>query len=59
MKKCPNCTNDTRDTDIYCRSCGIKIEKNSYYVLINIFIYFALIGLVLIVALFVASFLVD
>ncbi len=59
MKVCPNCKNDTRDSDIYCRSCGIKIEKNNYYVLINVFTFLTAIGIVLIVALFVTSLLVD
>lgn len=59
MKVCPNCKNDTRDSDIYCRSCGIKIEKNNYYVLINIFIIIAWVGIIFMIALFVASFLID
>ena len=50
MKVCYNCHSDVRDTDIYCRTCGSYLTKNSYHVLINIgivIISLAIIGLII------------
>ena len=59
MKICYNCKNDVRDSDIYCRTCGCLLQKNSHYVLINVCIIFVVIGILGLVALFIASYLVK
>ena len=55
---CVNCENKIEQNDKYCRKCGIKIEKNAYYVLVNIMIFIAIIAIIGIIVLFIASFLV-
>ena len=40
MKKCINCESNIRETDKFCRNCGCKVHKNSYYILINFAIKF-------------------
>ena len=39
MKKCLNCNSDIRDEDKYCRNCGVKVKKEIYYTIINVFYY--------------------
>lgn len=56
MKKCLNCKSDCRDTDAFCRNCGLPIKKNSYYVIINIFNFLMFLGILFMIALFVASY---
>ena len=59
MKKCYNCKGMNRDSDIYCRNCGYRIQNARHYVLINIGTALAFIGLLFVVTLFIASYLVD
>ncbi len=59
MKICPNCKGAIREEDIYCRNCGLSIKSNGYYVFLNILIILASLALVFIVALFIASYLVN
>lgn len=59
MIKCVNCKSDCRDTDRYCRNCGIKIRKPIYYVVMNILIVFFTIDLVLAMLLLIASYIVK
>ncbi len=58
MKKCLNCKSDNRDTDKYCRNCGCIIYSNSHYVIINVLTVVSFIGLIFVIALFVASYFV-
>lgn len=58
MKKCLNCQSVNKEKDIYCRNCGAKLYKSNYFVLINIATIFVIIGLILMTALFIASFIV-
>jgi len=37
MAKCKNCKGEITGTDIYCKSCGEKIESTIYYISQNIF----------------------
>ncbi len=59
MKKCLNCKSDVRDTDRYCRNCGCPIEEDKNYVFTNVLIIFVIIGLIGMIALFIASYLVS
>ena len=59
MKKCINCKWDVRDTDIYCRNCGCRLQSNKSYVITNILIILIIVGLVGMIALFVASYFVG
>ena len=59
MKKCNNCKGAIRDEDIYCRNCGLSIKGSGYYVFLNVLIILASIALILILILFVASYLVN
>lgn len=59
MIKCLNCKKDTRDDDKYCRNCGTKIRKNSYYVILNILNFIFIIILIFIVLLFIASYFIG
>lgn len=59
MKKCYNCERKNRDNDKYCRNCGYELKSNTHYVLINIGSVFAIIILLFVIALFIASFVVD
>ena len=59
MKKCYNCKGTNRDSDVYCRNCGYLMRSNGHYVLINIGTILALIALLFVIALFVASYIVD
>ena len=59
MKKCINCKNQTRENDIYCRNCGNIINKNYYYVLVNVVIILSSLGLGLMIIVSILSFIVD
>ena len=59
MIKCINCGNDNRDTDRYCRNCGIKIRTNGYYIILNILTVLFIIALILTVILLIASYIVK
>ena len=59
MKKCLNCKRDVRDTDIYCRNCGCSLQSNKNYIITNVIVAFIVIGMILMVALFIASYLVS
>lgn len=58
MKKCLNCHNTIKEEDKYCRYCGIRIENNNHYILMNVLKVFVIIGWILLILLFVASFIV-
>lgn len=59
MKKCYNCKGINRNNDTYCRNCGYQIKKNTYYVLINIGMVFVILNLIFVIALFIASYIID
>ena len=59
MRKCVNCDNDLHDEDIYCRFCGCKVMKNSHYLIYNIITIILVIAIIFLIALFVASFLMN
>lgn len=59
MKSCYNCKGTNRDTDIYCRNCGYKMQSSGYYVLINVGTILSFLALLFVIALFIASFIVD
>ena len=56
MKKCYNCKGINRDTDKFCRNCGYILKSNTYYILINVGIVLSFLGLILVIALFIASY---
>ena len=58
MRSCINCKTNNKDTDIYCRNCGVIMKSNSYYVMINIFTIFAFIFLLIVIGLFIALYFV-
>ena len=57
MKNCFNCDAEIYDTDRYCRKCGAPIKSDAYYVIINIATILAGIFIILLIIMFVASFL--
>lgn len=59
MKKCINCNWDVRETDTYCRNCGCPLQSNKSYIIINVIIVFIILGIIGMVALFIASYLVT
>lgn len=59
MKSCYNCKGINRDTDTYCRNCGYKMQSNGHYVLINVGTILSFLALLFVIALFVASYIVD
>ncbi len=59
MKKCLNCQSDVREEDTYCRNCGIKLEDNRHFVLINVLTFFVIIGIVLLILLFITSYMIG
>lgn len=59
MKKCLNCKRDVRDTDTYCRNCGCSLQSNKNYIITNVIVTFIVIGMILMVTLFIASYLVS
>lgn len=56
MKICYNCKGINRDNDKFCRNCGILMKRSVYYVVINIFTVLAILVLIFVVILFVASY---
>lgn len=56
MRKCYNCKGINRDTDRYCRNCGYVMKSNAYYIFINIGTILAFLGLIFVIALFIASY---
>lgn len=56
MKKCLNCKMNNRDTDKYCRNCGVLIRSNIHYILINVLTIVFLIALIFIIVLFIVSY---
>lgn len=59
MKNCYNCKGINRNTDIYCRNCGYKMQKNRHYVLINIGTIISFVALLFVIVLFITSYIVD
>ena len=59
MKKCLNCKWDVRDTDTYCRNCGCPLQSNKNYIITNVIIMFIVLGMIGMIALFIASYLVS
>ena len=59
MKKCINCKGFVRDTDKYCRHCGTMIISNKTYIFINIISILLIIGIVFMILLFIASYMVN
>lgn len=59
MIKCVNCNGDCRDTDKYCRNCGIRIRKSFYYILMNILITIFTIILILTLLLLIVSYIIK
>ncbi len=59
MKKCYNCKGTNRDNDTYCRNCGYELKSNTYYILINVGSVLAFLVLIFVIALFVASYIVE
>ena len=58
LKKCLNCKWDVRDTDIYCRNCGCPLQSNGKYIFVNVIIVFVVLGILGMIALFIASYLI-
>ena len=58
MKSCLNCNSNVRETDTYCRNCGCLIHSNKNYVLTNVFIVLIILGIIFMIALFVASYMI-
>ena len=56
MKKCINCKKQTRENDIYCRNCGSIINKNYYYVIVNVVIILSSLGFGLMIIVSILSF---
>ena len=59
MKKCLNCNEVIRDKDIYCRNCGVHLKSNKSYIITNVIIVFISLGILFMIALFIASYLVS
>ena len=58
MKECLNCKSNLRDTDKYCRNCGCLLQSNASYIFTNIMIALVSLGIIFLIALFIASYLV-
>ena len=56
MKTCYNCKGINRENDIFCRNCGSLLRSNTYYVLINVGTVMAILALIFVIILFVASY---
>lgn len=56
MKKCINCKCNVKDTDIYCRNCGCLLQSNKNYIMTNVLIIFLIFGIIFIIGLFFASY---
>ncbi len=59
MKKCINCKNNVKDEDKYCRNCGCKINSSFKYALTNLLIIIIALGVLFMIALFVASYIIE
>lgn len=59
MNKCYNCKGTNRNGDTYCRNCGYKLQSNGHYVLVNVGTILAFLGLLFVIALIIASYIVD
>ncbi len=59
MKKCFNCNGTNRNTDIYCRNCGLILKKSTHYVLINLGTIVAVAGLMFVIVLLILSYVID
>jgi len=59
MKKCKNCGCLTREKDKYCRNCGIVILSDINILINNIFTGLIIIGIIFMIILFIASYLVE
>ncbi|MDO4375793.1 MAG: hypothetical protein Q4C33_01290 [bacterium] len=57
MKKCINCKNNIKEKDIYCRNCGCRLYSSFHYIFMDIAITIVVIGLIGVIALLVASYL--
>lgn len=58
MKTCINCKNKVKDDAKYCPKCGCLIQSNVNYIFINIISFILIIGIILLIALFIASYFV-
>lgn len=52
---CFNCKAVNRENDKFCRNCGFLMRTNTYYILINIATSVAIIALIFVIVLFIAS----
>lgn len=59
MKNCLNCQSIVKEGDIYCRHCGCLLKDDKHYVLTNVLVVFAIIGIILLIFLFIASYIVG
>ena len=59
MKRCKNCNALIRDNDRYCRNCGICIPNNFVILLLNLFTVIMVIGIIFLILLFIASYVVE
>ena len=58
MKECINCKKVVRDSDKYCRNCGIRVLKTYQNILINITKVLLIIILIKMIVMYVKSFLI-
>ena len=58
MKKCLNCDFTVREDDIYCRNCGCVLQTSKGHVFTNIITVLLVIGIIFMILLFIASYLV-
>ena len=56
MKTCINCKSNVKEKDKYCRNCGCLIQSNTNYIFINIMSFILIIGILLLILLFIASY---
>ena len=59
MKECLNCHSMTRTTDKYCRNCGCYQKSAKDYIITSVLTIFMIIGIVFIIVLFFASYMVT
>ena len=58
MKECINCNKVVRDSDKYCRNCGIRVLKPYQNTLINITKILLIIILIIMIVMFILSYLI-
>lgn len=58
MNKCIDCKENNRIDDKYCRNCGALLHKNSFYIFINIINGLLIVGLIFMLMLYIASYVV-